>query len=172
MANIKGAYVAVAAIGGILLWSGLFNKAVTTTIQDIVKGQKPAKGPLDTSTPVTGSTGTTGSSGPAPGPVASGKPSANRALGKAMAASRGWVGAQWDALDWIWTEDSGWDNTAANPSGAYGIPQALPGSKMGPAANPPTSSAIAQIRWGLGYIADRYGTPEKAKAFHLVHGWY
>src|SRR5262249_27562945 len=62
---------------------------------------------------------------------------------------------------------------ARNPtSGAYGIPQALPPSKMGAAANPPISSAVAQINWGLGYIKSRYGSPEAAWAHELAYHWY
>jgi len=166
---IKGVSVAAIGIGGILVWSALFNKKITQTIQDLVRGQQPQPGSPSTA----GDTAAEGGGSPIapPGPVGKGA-AANRALGRAMAASVGWVGAQWDALDWIWNEESGWSTTAENPSGAYGIPQALPGSKMGALANPPTPSAIAQIRWGLRYIRQRYGNPVNAKAFHLTHGWY
>jgi hypothetical protein len=94
-------------------------------------------------------------------------------LGRAMAAQRGWSGTQWDALFQLWQRESGWNRLARNPSsGAYGIPQALPASKMGPAANPPTSSAAAQIAWGLGYIASVYGNPVAAWAHETRFGWY
>jgi hypothetical protein len=94
-------------------------------------------------------------------------------LGRAMAAQRGWTGTQWDALYQLWQRESGWNRLARNPSsGAYGIPQALPPSKMGPAANPPTSSAAAQIAWGLGYIAQVYGSPVAAWAHETRLGWY
>jgi hypothetical protein len=75
----------------------------------------------------------------------------------------------------LWNQESGWSNTARNKSsGAYGIPQALPPSKMGAAANPPQSSYIAQINWGLGYIKNRpgYGSPAAAWAHEVAHGWY
>ncbi len=73
----------------------------------------------------------------------------------------------------LWTQESGWDRYATNPSsGAYGIPQALPPSKMGADANPPKSLPVAQIKWGLGYIHDRYDTPCGAWQHEIDHGWY
>jgi hypothetical protein len=104
----------------------------------------------------------------------------NVALGQQMAAQAGWTGGQWNCLDWLWNRESGWSRTAENPkSGAYGIAQALghgPTNQYpaGP-ANPPTSSAPAQIRWGLGYIANTpYGThtPCQAWAHEQSNGWY
>jgi len=95
-------------------------------------------------------------------------------LGKAMAAQMGWTGANWNALYKLWTRESGWNPTARNPtSGAYGIPQALPPTKLpfaGQAAG--GSHADAQIRWGLNYIAGRYGNPLNAWAHELAVGWY
>lgn len=78
--------------------------------------------------------------------------------GQRMAARRGWTGSEWVCLYRLWSRESGWVVEKANyaGSGAYGIPQALPGSKMGPGWQ---HSAITQIRWGLKYIAGRYGTP-------------
>ena len=61
---------------------------------------------------------------------------------------------------------------AANPSGAYGIPQALPGSKMASVGADWRDNAVTQIKWGLGYIADRYGSPCGAWAHSEGHGWY
>lgn len=91
-------------------------------------------------------------------------------LGRYLAAKRGWTGAQWTALYRLWSAESGWRVHAANPtSSAYGIPQALPGSKMGPGWQ---HSALVQIRWGLRYIAGRYGTPAAAYAHLCGCGWY
>jgi len=110
--------------------------------------------------------------------AAPGSVSGNVALGEHLAASEyGWAGRQWDCLYWLWTRESGWSATAENPrSGAYGIAQALghgPTNQYpaGP-ANPPTSSASAQVRWGLGYIADAYGTPCGAWAHEEADSWY
>jgi len=79
---------------------------------------------------------------------------------------------QFGCLDSIWSRESGWRVTAANASGAYGIPQALPGSKMASAGPDWQTNATTQIKWGLGYIKDRYGSPCNAWAFWQGHGWY
>lgn len=95
------------------------------------------------------------------------------ALGQQMAAARGWTGGQWSALNALWTGESGWNPTARNKSsGAFGIPQALPASKMGAAAV--AGDAQAQIAWGLNYIAGRYGTPSRAYQTWLSRSphWY
>lgn len=110
----------------------------------------------------------------AAGPVTS---SGNEQLGMAMAAARGWTGGQADCLNWLWTRESNWSNTAENTtSGAYGIAQALghgPTNQYpaGP-ANPPASDARTQIRWGLRYIRGRYGDPCSAWAHETNAGWY
>lgn len=96
----------------------------------------------------------------------------NRELGRCMAArDYGWAGVQFSCLDTLWGgRESGWSVYAHNPtSGAHGIPQALPGSKMGPGW---WDNAIVQIRWGLGYIFGRYVTPCGALEHHNVYNWY
>lgn len=101
----------------------------------------------------------------------------NAALGRAMAAAKGWSGAQFNALLELFACESSWNERAGNPSsGAYGIPQALPASKMGdPAAcggaNYLTDPQI-QISWGLCYIQRRYGTPSGALDFHYRNNYY
>ncbi len=80
--------------------------------------------------------------------------------------------AQAIAYQMLWTRESGWRVNAANASGAYGIPQALPGSKMATAGSDWQTSASTQIKWGLGYIKERYGSPCNAWAFWEGHGWY
>lgn len=82
-------------------------------------------------------------------------------MGKRMAAQRGWTGGQWNALYQLWQHESGWNPMARNAaSGAFGIPQALPASKMGPDAV--AGNAAAQMAWGMNYIAGRYGNPANA----------
>ncbi len=105
-----------------------------------------------------------------PVPAAPSNPAGNVALGQQLAASRGWGdGDQWSCLYNLWQRESGWRTEAHNPSGAHGIPQALPGSKMGAGwENNPT----VQINWGLGYIAGRYGTPCNAYNIQRSKGWY
>lgn len=96
-----------------------------------------------------------------------------RALGASMAADRGWTGEQWTCLEQLWDHESGWSPTAGNPtSSAYGIPQALPGSKMASAGADWRTNAATQITWGLGYIADRYTTPCGALTAWSAKGWY
>ena len=69
--------------------------------------------------------------------------------------------------------ESGWNPFADNPtSSAYGIPQALPGSKMASAGADWATNPVTQIRWGLGYIRDRYGSPCGAWAHSEANGWY
>lgn len=88
-------------------------------------------------------------------------------LGHDMAAARGWTGANWDALYSLWMKESGWNpNTANRTSGACGIPQAYPCSKI------TDKSAAGQIKWGLDYIKGRYGTPSAAWAHWLVYKSY
>lgn len=104
--------------------------------------------------------------------------SGNVALGQQLASGYGWgSGAQWGCLCALWQRESGWSNTAENPqSGAYGVAQALghgPTNQYpaGP-ANPPQSSAKAQITWGLGYIAGTYSSPCGAWQHEEADGWY
>lgn len=98
-------------------------------------------------------------------------PDGNRALGRELAGSqRQWTGAEWACLEQLWTAESGWNHRADNPtSSAYGIPQALPGSKMAAAGADWQANPRTQITWGLDYIADRYGSPCRAWDFWNGH---
>ena len=90
-----------------------------------------------------------------------------------MLAARGWGADQFGCLVSLWDRESGWNVYAQNPSsGAYGIPQALPGSKMSTAGADWQTNAATQIAWGLGYIADRYGSPCGAWSHSESAGWY
>lgn len=103
-----------------------------------------------------------------------GTPDSNRHLGSRMAAQRGWTGYQWDCLNALWNKESGWNHRISNQqgSGAYGIPQALPGSKMGSHGSDWRTNPATQIAWGLTYIHDRYGTPCTAWSHSKRHNWY
>lgn len=89
-----------------------------------------------------------------------------KALGKQLASQLyNWTGAQWDALDKLWTGESGWQWWAENPSShAYGIVQALPGSKMASVGKDWKTNPATQEKWGMKYIHDRYGDPVNAYA--------
>ena len=102
-------------------------------------------------------------------PAASGSP---QQIAEAMLGSFGWSSSQFSCLDPLWAHESGWSVTAANPDGAYGIPQALPGSKMASAGPDWQTDAATQIRWGLEYIQGTYGSPCAAWAHEQATGWY
>lgn len=98
---------------------------------------------------------------------------APRAVGRALVAEKGWSAAQFTCLDKLWTKESNWTTTADNPtSSAYGIPQALPGKRMASHGKNWRTDAATQIRWGLDYIDDRYGTPCKAWSHSRAKNWY
>jgi hypothetical protein len=101
-----------------------------------------------------------------------GTPEAARSLGRTMAVAKGWGATQFSCLDTLWTNESGWEIHAQNASGAYGIPQALPGARMAEAGTEWRTDPVTQIRWGLAYISQRHGTPCGALAYWRVHHWY
>jgi hypothetical protein len=101
-------------------------------------------------------------------------PSGAQAIARDLMASMyGWGDDQFGCLVDLWNKESGWNVYATNPSsGAYGIPQALPGDKMATAGADWQTSAATQIKWGLGYISGRYGTPCGAWSHSVSVGWY
>ncbi|MEU5723066.1 lytic transglycosylase domain-containing protein [Micromonospora sp. NPDC047738] len=99
--------------------------------------------------------------------------SGNRAIGCAIMLQEGFGIDQFPCLDKLWTKESGWNHKAYNEgSGAYGIPQALPGSKMGSVAADWKTNPATQIKWGLGYIEGRYNNPCGAWQHSQSKGWY
>ncbi|QTV80974.1 SH3 domain-containing protein [Microbacterium sp. NIBRBAC000506063] len=99
-------------------------------------------------------------------------PAQAKAYAKTAVAKRGWSTKQYTCLVTLWNRESGWRVKAANPSGAYGIPQALPGSKMKSKGSDWRTSAETQISWGIGYIKSRYSTPCAALSHSDRRGWY
>ena len=94
-------------------------------------------------------------------------------IARSMLADFGWSLDQFSCLEPLWEKESGWNVSASNPSSsAYGIPQALPGSKMASAGDDWQTNAATQIEWGLGYINDRYGSPCGAWSHSQSSGWY
>jgi hypothetical protein len=106
---------------------------------------------------------------------AAGKPDPGtaKAIALGMVQARGWGTEQYDCLVALWNRESGWNVYASNAgSGAYGIPQALPGSKMGSVGADWATNPATQITWGLNYVQGRYGTPCGAWASFQSKGWY
>jgi hypothetical protein len=103
-------------------------------------------------------------------PAASGSP---QQIAEAMLGSFGWSSSQFSCLDPLWAHESGWSVSAYNAgSGAFGIPQALPGSKMASAGPDWQTDAATQIKWGLEYIKGIYGSPRGAWGHEEATGWY
>lgn len=127
-------------------------------------GASSGSGPSNTGSPPGGSNGSSSANTPA----------AAQAYAKTQMAPHGWdATTQFSCLVNLWTRESSWRYTATNSSsGAYGIPQALPGSKMASAGADWRTNAVTQIDWGLGYITSRYGTPCSAWQHSQDTGWY
>jgi len=96
------------------------------------------------------------------------------AIAPRVAAERyGWGSAQVACLDSLWTRESGWRVHASNSrTGAYGIPQAVPGSKMSAYGADWRTNPVTQIQWGLGYIREVYRAPCDARSAFQAKGWY
>ncbi len=171
--QISGPAVGAVGIGAVFLYSGITGKNVTAVLQGVIRGQSPknaaATASISGASPA-GGTGGGGGGGPPgglvrPGLISSASSTANKALGKLMAAAYGWgTGQEWAFLESGWEEESGWSVTAAYDRAdpynhAYGIPQANPGSKMASAGADWKTSAATQIKWGLAYIKAEYGSP-------------
>lgn len=100
-------------------------------------------------------------------------PTENQALGHAMMLNAGFGEEQWSCLYTLWTHESGWKTTSGNiSSGAYGIPQALPATKMASFGADYLTNPQTQISWGLKYIQGRYGSPCSAWSAWQAKGWY
>ncbi len=96
-----------------------------------------------------------------------------KAIARAMLGRFGFGSDQFSCLESLWEKESGWNPHASNPSsGAYGIPQSLPGSKMASAGADWQTNPATQIEWGLGYIRATYGSPCSAWGHSEASGWY
>ena len=100
-------------------------------------------------------------------------PGSAQAYALEQVSARGWDQAEYSCLVALWNKESGWNHFALNrSSGAYGIPQSLPGEKMASAGADWATNPETQIRWGLGYIEARYGQPCVAWAHSQQRNWY
>jgi hypothetical protein len=123
--------------------------------------------------PATGAQPTQAASAAAAQPATGAASGSPQQIAEAMLASFGWSARQFSCLDPLWAHESGWSVTAYNPgSGAYGIPQAVPGGKMASAGPDWQTNAATQIRWGLEYIKGTYGSPCAAWDHEQATGWY
>jgi len=96
-----------------------------------------------------------------------------RQVARNLMPDHGWDDDQFDCLDKLWTRESRWQVDADNPtSSAYGIPQALPGRRMAEYGDDWRTNPVTQIKWGLDYIEDAYGSPCEAWAHSESVGWY
>jgi len=111
------------------------------------------------------------------GPAVSGQENLSaqdpQTIAEALLPKYGWSSSEMSCLVPLWMGESGWRVDAENASsGAYGIPQSLPGSKMATVGADWRTNPVTQITWGLGYISERYGSPCGAWGFKQGHGWY
>lgn len=167
---VNGKAVAFVSVGGLFVYSGLSGYSVLKAAQNVIQGKPASEG----QTAFLLSANTVASSGNT-GTIAPGHAAA-KAYAKSLFSSFGWGPEQFAPLDKLWTAESGWRVNADNPhSDAFGIPQALPGSKMASEGADWQTNAATQIRWGLKYIKSRYGTPAGAWAFWQAQSpnhWY
>ncbi len=106
-------------------------------------------------------------------PAVSGSVADYQAYARQRCYAYGWSDNDFYALVTLWNRESGWNPNAHNRySGAHGIPQALPGSKMAAYGSDWSSNYQTQINWGLSYIKGRYGNPSAALAHSNSRGWY
>lgn len=206
MSEFSGTGLAAMAAGAVLVYGGITGKSPLAALYLIVRGKPPTgatqvnpiinpNNPANSGQPNSSNPGTQGDQGASSG-APGGAPSANKAIGRMLAAAYGWTGAEFDALDRLWVRESGWQNDIANrSSGAFGIAQALGhgtdssaasgvhvrypdgGSEVKTVNEYPSKAANAgnagaQITWGLRYIKDRYGSPSAAWAHEVANSWY
>lgn len=137
------------------------------------EGYLVALKPKPTPPPAPPSAGGSGGGGGWRPPFVVPDPGSAQAIGYDMVMARGWGDDQFACLSALWKKESGWRVNAHNRgSGAYGIPQALPGNKMASAGADWETNPATQISWGLGYISGRYGTPCGAWEKSQRSGWY
>ncbi|SRR5216683_3564025 len=178
---LKPSYLLLTGVGAIVVYSGLKGKGIGATTREVIAGHNPQQTATLSSVQITSasdaSAATAGTGATAPvGPQATGNAKANQAIAYPLALARGWGGNEWQALRDLWNQESGWNQYAYNPSGATGIPQSLPATKMPLGARLASqggrASALLQILWGLKYIADTYGRPSVAWQHEVANNWY
>jgi hypothetical protein len=190
---VKGGYLALTGVGGLLLWSGLKGKSWSTVLRSTLQGKGPQTATTAYSisgTPAGNTGGVSGSGSYASSSLlTSASTAALKVYAQTLLVKHGWAG-QFGAFNNIVMAESGWNPQAYNPSGAWGVAQALghgtPATDAGNGHNEygnyGTSDAVckaanggngsAQIQWMMNYIASRYGSPNAAWAYHLANNSY
>lgn len=170
--RLNGTAMASVAAGAILLYGGITGRSPLLQLRALVSGQSPAS--VAQSQGIAGQD-SSGAASPAPG-SGSGpaiNPSQLQQYAFSLFAQYGWGTDQQAPLVHLWNQESGWRWDAKNPSsGAYGIPQALPASKMVSAGGDWQTNPQTQIKWGLQYIKSTYGSPAAAWAHEQANNWY
>lgn len=180
---VKPVTLGVLAAGIVVLWAGATDRSPASVLKNLFTGVNPksaAQGGSDITTDAytSGISDASNDSDSSESDAAGGSAAVNQGIARLLATPYGWsVGQSWSDLVSLWNRESSWNNKAQNPSsGAYGIPQALPYTKMPKSAWPPanggSANAGAQISWGLSYIKSRYGNPVNAWAHEETNGWY
>lgn len=194
--GISGLAVAKIAAGVVLAWSGIENQTIANTLTSVLRGQAPAAGPAGPSASAASSASEAANAaaiGAATGinqtPPSAATKTALQAYAQTLLVAHGWP-TEFSSLNSIIDAESSWNPNAENPSGAYGIAQALghgqgsatAGSVTNEYGNYGTSDSIcqaansgsgtAQLEWMLNYIGEAYGSPDAAWAFHEAHGYY
>ncbi|HEY1626112.1 MAG TPA: transglycosylase SLT domain-containing protein [Streptosporangiaceae bacterium] len=142
--------------------------AAAGTLASVTKPKLASPGEAAVSNPNATSVG-----GTAPVIAAPSDPTGAEAIAQSIMGSFGFPPQQYfSCLYDIWQRESNWNVYAENPSGAYGIPQALPGDKMASAGADWQTDPATQIKWGLGYIKAQYGNPCAAWDFEEANGYY
>jgi Transglycosylase SLT domain len=184
---LKPSYLLLTGAGGIVAYAGIKGKGLGSAAREVISGQSPAN--ATAANPIQQTTGGTtpaqnaailGGAGGITAQQESGGTAVakrNQAIARPMAIAYGWgAGNEWQSLIDLWNQESGWNNYAYNASGATGIPQSLPATKMPLLARLPAQGgkaiAFLQIAWGLKYIKDTYGKPSVAWAHEVANNWY
>jgi len=166
---VNGFALASMSAGALFMYAGIKGISITGAVQDIVQGKNPkhavASNQFNVTKPSASPTASSGGSIPA-------NPSAYQQYAFSLFGQYGWGTDQEAPLISLWNQESTWKPDAENPSGAYGIPQALPASKMASAGSDWRTNPQTQIRWGLGYIKSIYGNPANAWAHEQANNWY
>lgn len=177
MSKMDGPGITAVSVGIVFLYGGVKGYSPVVAFENIIKGKNPNEGQNSVAGSLVASDPTQPNSGigtiNSSGTSVSAVQATAIALAKQMGHADWTTGQQWS--DWVslWNQESGWNYTATNQtSGAYGIPQALPASKMASAGADWRTNPATQIKWGIEYIAQRYGSPANAWAHEQANNWY